>query len=111
MYASRYLSTAVQRERARTTHELTAWGISQPHAVKYYFHSGSSPTANLPSLKLRLALSGSGSRNDPFTCLYHATLASCLSLAVLCCPALPLLALLVVALAASESCYLLACPL
>lgn len=65
MYVSRYCGTEVQPERARTTHELTAWGISQPHAVLYYYHSRPSPTANLPLLKLRLALSGSGSRNHP----------------------------------------------
>lgn len=68
------------------------------------------PTANLPLLKLRLALSGSGSRNDPLHMLVPCTPRlppeSALSAALLC-----LLLCLSSLLAASECCYLLACPL
>ena len=115
MYVSRYCGTAVQAGRARTTHELTAWGISQPHAVLYYYHSRPSPAANLPLLKLRLALSGSGSRNHPLHMLVPCNpprlLLSlrCAALRFAVLPGCP--ALLLVALAASECCYLLACPL
>lgn len=81
--------------------------LSQPHAVQHHYHSGPSPTANLPLLKLRLALSGSGSRNDPLHMLAPCTPRLLPESALLSL----LAALLVLALAASECCYLLACPL
>lgn len=81
-----------------------------------YYHYRPSPTANLPLLKLRLALSGSGSRNHPLHMLVPCSptppnrLLLSIALrgvvsAVLSCRCLP------IALAASECCYQLACPL
>lgn len=91
MYVSRYCDTSQSGPERLMSLLHGGYHSRMPSCTWYYFHSGPSPTANLRLLKLRLALSGSGSRNDPLhmpvPCTPRLLLCSALRCAALRCAA------------------------